>query len=288
MAELSAIIRMDGSLHLLGQDRYALQLSTENAAMARKVLRLLAELFDIHGEVTVRRSKLSGANNYLVFIPWQPRLVQALAELGVMSDSLSIRHDVAPRLVQRRCCAVAFVRGLFLGGGFVGDPVGEYHLELVTGNYFLAETAQTLLRRFGLSPKVTERRQQFAVYVKDGETIAQILAQMGASSAFLKWEDVRILKAMRSSVNRLVNCDTANLNKLIEAALAQLSDIAVIETEMGLGALSKGLHEVAVARLAYPQASVKELGEACEPQLSKSAVYHRIRRLRVLASSLKR
>ena len=121
-AELSAMIRMDGSLHLLGGERFALHLSSENAAVARLSLRLLGDLYGITGKVTVRRSKLSNANNYLVYVDWQPGLGQALNELGVLDDSFHLRQDVPGRLVRQSCCAVAFLRGLFLGGGFISSP----------------------------------------------------------------------------------------------------------------------------------------------------------------------
>lgn len=288
VAELSAIIRMDGSLHLQGQpNRYALHISTENAAVARKALKLFGDIFELKGEVTVRRWRLRDSNNYLLYIPENPRMGQVLNELGILDDSLNIRYGIAPRLVKQSCCAIAYLRGLFMGGGFVGHPAGEYHFELVTDNYTLAQDAQKLLNRFGLSPKILTRKKNFALYLKGADQIAQLLALIGAHTAVLKWEDVRILKGMRSSVNRLVNCDTANLNKAVEAALAQLSDIALIEEEIGLDRLPRGLADLAHTRLTHPQASIKELGEACEPPLSKSAVYHRIRRIQFLADGLR-
>jgi len=280
------MIRIDGSLHLLGGEKYALHLTTENAAVARKSLRLLGELYGLSGKVTVRRSKLSKANNYLVYIDWQPFLSQALNELGILDDSLSLRQDVPRRLIRQSCCAIAFLRGLFIGGGFISNPKGQYHLEITTDNFSLAQTIQRLLDKFEIKSALTERRGYLAVYMKQARAIVDFLALIGAYTALLTWEDVMIVKEIRGAVNRLVNCDTANLNKVVTAALEQLSDIAKVEDHMGIAALPAALREIAEARMANPQASLRELAEACSPQLTKSAAYHRIRRLQALAASL--
>lgn len=277
---------MDGNLHLLGSNRYALHLSTENAACARKSLRLLGDLYRLTGRVTIRRSKLSKANNYLVFVDWQTGLGQALNELGILDDLLNLRQDVPKRLIRKNCCAVAYMRGLFLGGGFISNPKGQYHLELTTNNLELAQTAGSLLSRFGLSSKLMERRGHHFIYIKQAQTIVDFLATIGANAALLQWEDIRILKGVRGNVNRLVNCDTANLNKVVKASLEQLSDIAKIDMGVGLNKLPQALKEIAEARIANPQASVKELGEVCSPKLTKSATYHRVRRLREFAAKL--
>ncbi len=288
IAELSAIIHISGSLHLQGQpNRYAIHISTENAAVARKVLKLFNDLFDMRGEVTVRRFRLSDANNYLVYLPEDQKMAQSLNELGIFDDSLNIRYGITPRLIKKSCCAVAYLRGLFMGGGFISDPKGKYHFELSTDNYGLTQDAVKLMNRFDLYPKIRERKNRFLIYLKGSEPMVQFLALIGAHAALLKWEDVRILKNVRASVNRLVNCDTANLNKSVEAALSQLSDIALIEEEMGLDKLPAGLAVTARTRMANPEVSIEELGKAHDPILSKSAVYHRIRRIKQLADKLK-
>ena len=150
----------------------------------------------------------------------------------------------------------------------------------------LAMTIRRLLARFKIRSAPAERRGHFEVYLKKSQAIVDFLALIGAYVALLTWEDVRILKGIRESVNRLVNCDTANLNKAVTAALEQLSDIAKIENDIGLAGLPPALRQIAEARLANPQASLKELGERCEPRLTKSATYHRVRRLQALAARL--
>jgi len=287
-AEISAIIHMDGSLHILGNERFALDVSTENAAVARLLYKYLASFFNLKVESIVRRSVLHKANNYLIHIPHQDGIAQALNELGILDDHMVVAPGILPRVVRKDCCAVAYLRGAFLGGGSISNPKGGYHFELTTDNAELAIDLQSLINRMGLHPKINDRKRNFAVYLKDSEEIIKFLALIGAYNALLKWEDERILKEMRSQVNRLVNCDTANLNKAVNAAAKQVEDINVVESELGLKNLPTSLQEFARVRVEYPYVSLKELGELFSPPLSKSAVYHRARRMSQLAERLKK
>ena len=283
-AELAALVRIEGTLHITGRERYRLEIATETAPVARKAIKLLHGIYDLKTELTVRRSVLHKTNNYLITVVSQPRLPQALNELGILDDTLTLAYGIAPRLVRRDCCAVSYLRGAFLGGGFVADPHGDFHFELTAETGEMAEDLRGLMARFGMQAKVTQRRGLHAVYLKGAEPIVTFLALVGAHRALLRTEDVRILKSMRSDVNRLVNAETANLQKSAEAAIAQIEAIRVLKATRGLDTLPPALRELAALRLEHPEASLRELGELAEPPLSKSAVYHRIRRLEELAS----
>ncbi|MDP2212155.1 MAG: DNA-binding protein WhiA [Candidatus Aquicultor sp.] len=285
-AEVSAIIHMDGTLHLLGDGRLALDVATENAAAARLLYKYLTDEFSLKVESIVRRSVLHKVNNYLIHIPDQPAITQALNEIAIIDDRSRYVQGILPRIVKRDCCAVAYLRGAFLGGGFVSDPKRDYHFELATDNEGLAADLMSLINRLGLHAKISERQRNFAVYLKDSEEIAKMLVLIGAHTALLEWEDQRILKEMRGQVNRLVNCDTANVNKAVSAAAEQLDHIKAIDSNIGLENLPLSLQEFARARVEYPYASLRELGELFDPPLSKSAIYHRVRRLSKLAKSL--
>lgn len=286
-AELAAILRIDGTLLIHGGGHFSLQVSTESAAVARRAVTDLHELLDLESNLTVRRNTLTKTNNYLIGIPDQPRLGQSLNEVGIVDDFLSIAYGVLPRLVRRNCCAISYLRGAFLGGGFVGDPRGEYHFEIDTDNEQLASDLRGILERFDLAARDRIRRGVHVVYMKEGDSIIQFLALVGAYAALLKSEDVRILKQMRAAVNRLVNMDTANVARSVAAALEQLTDIHLIEDLVGLAAIPPALCEIAQARLASPEVSLAELGAMCSPGLSKSAVNHRIRRIHALAAKLR-
>ncbi|MCL5291894.1 MAG: DNA-binding protein WhiA [Actinobacteria bacterium] len=287
IAELSGIIHTIGSLHILGDETFSLEAHSKNAAVARKIYRLLTELFHLRADVTVRRSILHRANDYLVSIPAQPVLTQALNELGILDDHLSVNRGLPARLLNKSCCAVAYLRGVFLGGGFASNPKGEYHFELATDNADFIEGLKELLERFQLHPGLVGRMRNYAVYLKGADEILSVLALVGAYNALLEWEDARIVKEVRAHVNRLVNCDTANLKKAATAAVNQIGDIELVDEEIGLERLPKGLRDIAKLRLENPSANIRELGELCEPPLNKQAVYHRIRRLTKLAESLR-
>ncbi|MBE0416660.1 MAG: DNA-binding protein WhiA [Coriobacteriia bacterium] len=283
-AELAALVRIEGTLHITGKERYRLEIATETAPVARKTIKLLHGLYDLKTELTVRRSVLHKTNNYLITVVSQPRLPQALNELGILDEGLALTYGIAPRLVRRDCCAISYLRGAFLGGGFVADPHGDFHFELTAETGEMAEDLRKLMGRFGIHAKVTQRRGLHAVYLKGAEPIVTFLALVGAHRALLRTEDVRIIKSMRNDVNRLVNAETANIQKSAEAAIVQLEAIHTLDATRGLESLPPALRELAALRLEHPEVSLRELGELADPPLSKSAVYHRIRRIEELAS----
>ncbi|MDI6901502.1 MAG: DNA-binding protein WhiA [Anaerosomatales bacterium] len=283
-AELSALVRVEGALHFTGNERFRLEVATETAPVARKAIKLLHGLYDLQTELTVRRSVLHKSNNYLITVPAQPRLADALGKLGIVDERLTPIYTVPEWLVAKDCCAVAYLRGAFLGGGFVADPHGDFHFELTAETDELAESLATLMQRFDMPAKITQRRGTYAVYLKGAEPIVTFLALVGAHRALLRTEDVRIIKEMRNEVNRLVNAETANLEKSARAALSQIEAIRRLAETRGLDNLPPALAELAELRLAHPDVSLRELGELADPPLSKSAVYHRIRRIEELAA----
>jgi cell division protein WhiA len=283
-AELSARMRVEGTIHLAGGERYRLEMATETAPVARKAIKLMHTLYSLKTELTVRRSVLHKTNNYLITVPSQPALAPALADLGILDESMGLAYGVPPRLVRKDCCAVSYLRGAFLGGGFVADPHGDFHFELTAETEQHARDLVGLMARFGIEARVTRRRGLFAVYLKGAEPIVTFLALVGAHRALLRTEDVRILKSLRNDVNRLVNAETANVQKSAEAAIGQVEDIRYLADAHGLDWLPPALQELAQLRLDHPDVSIRELGEYAQPPLSKSAVYHRIRRLESLAA----
>jgi cell division protein WhiA len=284
-AELAALVRIEGTLHITGPQRYRLEVATETAPVARAVIKLLHGVYELKTELTVRRSVLHKTNNYLITVPTQPKLSGALAELGILGENgFSIGID--SKLVKRDCCAIAYLRGAFLGGGFVADPHGDFHFELTAETEQLADDLVALMTRFDIPGRVAKRRGTFAVYLKGAEPIVTFLALVGAHRALLRTEDVRIIKSMRNDVNRLVNAEIANQQKTAEAAIEQLQAIEALTSVLGLENLPPALRELAELRLANPDVSLRELGELADPPLTKSAVYHRVRRIEELAAEM--
>lgn len=285
-AELAALVRIEGTLQITGPERFRLELATETAPVARKMVKLLHRLHGLKTEITVRRSILHKTNNYLITVVDQPILLQALNEIGVLGDSMTLTTGILPRVVRRNCCAISCLRGAFLGGGFVADPHGDFHFELTAESRQVAEDLSMLMQRFEIQSKVSQRRELYTVYLKGAEPIVMFLALVGAHSALLRTENVRVVKSMRNEINRLVNAETANLSKSADASLEQIEAIELLDKVIGLENLPPALRDLGYLRLEHPDVSLRELGELAEPPLSKSAVYHRVRRIADLARQI--
>lgn len=181
----------------------------------------------------------------------------------------------------------AFLRGAFIAAGSFTDPQKSYQFELVTQHRWQAEELCGLMADFGIHAHIMTRRDRFVVYLKDGSAIVDILNVIGAHKALMEFENIRILKEMRESVNRKVNCETANIEKAVKAAGRQLEDIALIKQERGLESLPEGLREVCEVRLQHPEIGLSELGNLMTPPLGKSGVNHRFRKISQIAEEIR-
>ena len=284
-AELAALLRMGSTLTFGLRRTFGLNFTTENAAVARKVLQLLkAEGGGIKTEITVSRSKrLKKNNSYTVQVPPAPEVAELLEHLGFLHDeSLNMDTDIA--ILKKNCCRIAYLRGAFLGGGSVNKPEAAYHLELVTGNFAFSQMLFQILRRMDFPVGLTDRKDSYIVYLKEGDAVIDFLAMLEAEEAVEAFEVARNVKEVREQVNRLVNCETANLQKAVDAAGRQLEEIQVL-AEAGLDKLPPKLRAAAEARMASPEASLSELAETLG--ITKSGLSHRMRKLGELARAAK-
>lgn len=192
-----------------------------------------------------------------------------------------------PTLLERTCCKRAYIRGAFLASGSISDPNKAYHFEIVCHSEELAQKLQMLFSCFEVEGKYVERKGHSVLYLKEGSQIVDALNIMEAYVALMNFENVRILKEMRNSVNRQVNCETANINKTVNAAVKQVNDIELIRDTIGLDELPDSLREMALLRLEYPEAALKELGNYLESPVGKSGVNHRLRKLAAIAEGLR-
>jgi DNA-binding protein WhiA len=281
-AELAAILHISGSIHLTGKERVAFSVSTESAGVARRTIKLLKLTYNLESETRVEQVwKLGKFHRYSLFIPAQKGLVEMLDDLGVFTRDRAIEEDIPPELVKKSCCRASFLRGVFLAGGSMTDPQKKtYHLELVTQNENFANGLVYLMNLSQINARISQRKNQFLVYLKDSETIGKLLTVINAHHGLIRMEEVKVIKGLRGEVNRLVNCETANLGKTLSAAWQQVEMIQELINTSGFSALPVSLRETAELRLEYPEASLKELGEHHHPPLSKSAVNHRLRQLR--------
>lgn len=292
VAELSAIVRMGGIVRFHGSHSISLRMMTENAAIARKIFVLLKNLYGLNIAIMVRKNRhLKKNNSYIMEVTAAMGAKRVLSEAGVLADDqngvLSLKYCIPKAMMEDRCCSRAYLRGAFLGGGSVSNPKKAYHLEFVTNSGQHALGLKRLVNRFGLNSKIVERKGNYVVYLKEGEQISDMLNIMGAHNALLKFENTRIYKNVRNNVNRIVNCETANLTKTIHASVKQIENIKHIRDTVGLNSLPLNLKEVAELRLNFPDASLKELGQMLTPTLGKSGVNHRLRRIEELAEDIR-
>ena len=287
-AELAALLRMGATITFGMHHTFGLNFTTENAAVARKVLQLLkSEGGSIRTEITVSRSRrLKKNNSYSVRVMPAPPVATLLEHLGFLHDE-SLNMDSDMGILRKSCCRAAYLRGAFLGGGSVNRPEASYHLELVTGSYGLGNLLYTLMKRMEFPVGFTDRKDSYIVYLKECDAIIDFLAMLQADKAVETFEIARNIKEVRSQVNRLVNCETANLQKAVDAAVRQLHDIEVLRRQKGgLAALPDRLRETAEARLEEPGASIVELGDMLG--VSKSGVNHRLRKLHAMAAAIEK
>lgn len=293
LAELAALIQVCGTIQLGGRKRVILRVNTENAGIARRIFLLLKELYNAQIEVMVRRNqRLRKNNNYYLVLTNRKQVTKILEDTGIIKGynegKLQINRTIEPSIIKKRCCKRAYIRGAFLGGGSLSDPEKIYHLEIVTHNETYANSLCHLINQFGLNSKTIERKNNFVVYLKEGEQIVILLNIIGAHSALLDLENIRIYKDMRNNINRIVNCETANLSKTVNAAVRQIENILYLREHYGLSKLSPSLREIAELRLENPDASLKELGQMLNPPIGKSGVNHRLRKLDKMAYDIKK
>lgn len=288
LAETAAILSLCGKIVITENNHYCVKIQTENFPVARKYFTLLKKAFNIKSEVSVRKSR--ELRFYSVVVKKDREAKRLLRDTclldsdGNISECMSLIHN---QLLKQNCCRRAFIRGAFLATGSVSDPEKSYHFEIVCASEAKAAQLRELLVQHAIDAKMVIRKKHYVVYVKEGSQIVELLGIMGAHVSLMQLENVRIVKEMRNSVNRKVNCETANLNKTVSTAVRQIEDIHYIESEIGLHELTEGLEEIARLRLNHPDASLKELGDMLSPKVGKSGVNHRLRKLSLIAEQLR-
>lgn len=294
-AELAGLIRSAGTLEIQAvasgatpeSGRLFIWVETGQAPVARKLVLLAKSVLGVAPEVLVRRQRrLRRTRSFGIhLVPSNP--MADLVRLGVLAPDGGLQRAIPEDLVSHNCCRRSYLRGLFLGSGSITDPGRGHHLEIVLRDESLADAAGQILFGFGIPVRISARRGELVLYLKESEQIGNLLGLMGAHQALLAYENVLAMKTVKNRVNRLVNAETANLEKSVDAGVRQAEDVKLIRRRLGLHALTPSLRELADLRLKHPGASLKELGEMCVPPLGKSGVAHRLRRIETLAGDLR-
>lgn len=283
-AELTALMHAAGSIRVSGIDGVAIVMKTDHGAIARKIMTLFREVFGFGVEVILeKRPQLRRGHTFRIEVPAGEPSRRVLNELEILDRMNHLDEGVPPNITRNECCRWSFLRGAFLGAGSLADPSkGTYHLEFVSESPDFAEGLFYMLSLGRLKAKMSVRKQTHVVYLKESASIIRLLSQLGACHAVLQIEDLRVMKEMRGDVNRRVNAETANLFKAAESGADQAKMIADLTEAVGMSNLPQSVREFALARLDNPELSLRELGALMNPPVGKSAMNHRLRKLRQL------
>jgi len=291
LAEIAGFVRMCGTLKLSGGGKITIIMATENPAIARRYMKLMKDYFNINVDLEIGQGEgIRKGRAYFLKIPHEEKSEQVLRETGILMvrEGLNYISDgIYDGLIKTKCCKKSYLRGAFLGVGTISAPEKGYHIEFVCNSETLANDVKKLINSFvDLHAKTVQRKNRYVVYIKESGQITDLLNIMGAHSHLLVFENVKILKEMRNKANRVSNCDSANLDKTINAAERQIEYIKKIEAKKGLKILPDKLFDVAMLRLENPEASLIELAELMNPPMKKSGINNRFKKIEEIAKKL--
>lgn len=289
-ATLSALVQSLGTLHYFGKDKFSVQIATDNASIARFIIKYLHSLYNVETELILRRNVLNKTPNYLIEMVASNTLYSALIDLGIFiqtNNGPSINaKGVSEKFKQKTCCKAAYLRGAFLGHGFISEPSGNFHFEVVFEREELAKDIVAFLKDCNVTSNYCQRRGKYLVYIKNGEGITEFLALTGAHKSALRLEEIRVFKSIRNDENRKINFEIANSARSSYAAAQQLQTIKKVVDHYGIKDLSPSLRQFIQLRVQDTNASIQELGKLADPPLSKSALYSRYKRIEKLAQDI--
>lgn len=289
-AELSGIAKLSGTIQIAGYKKINLKISTELNSIARKVFKILKSDYKINTNIVVNKNQMLKRNNsYVLTVTSDMGSENLMRSLGLLQqdEGFFTSNKIPSWVLEDEECKKAFIRGAFLGGGSISDPEKNYHLEFVVSNEDFAENLMELINSLGFNSKIVGRKNSYVVYLKESEQISDLLSHIGGFQALLSLQNTKILKQMRNNVNRIVNCETANLSKTVNAAVRQVENIKLIEKKMGISKLPKSLQQIALLRVENEDLTLKELGELLNPPISKSGVNHRLKKIEDIANELR-
>ena len=252
------------------------RVSTESQYNINRFSKLLNNLGFVNYDIKIQR------NMYSIFINKND-----IQELIRAEENINIANEILSYFLKSEILEKAFIRGTFLGSGTINNPEKKYHLEIFLKNLETAKYIIEILRKYSIDFKILERSKKYAIYTKEGEEISKFLALMGASASVLKFEEIRVYRDIKNNINRKVNCETANLNKIVNSSVKQINDIKYIKERGKFNELSEQLKEIAIVRIENPDMSLEELGKLLKKPIGKSGVNHRLRKIQKIVEELK-
>lgn len=287
ISELGGMFRVNGTI-LASSGNIKLRFTSETNSIARRIFAELKKLYNYDSIIEIsKNNQLRRKNLYRINIEGKTASL-FLKDIGLSDDPFSFLHlDIPKFLVDNSKKRKAFIRGSFLGAGSISNPERSYHLEIITGKLEYSQYFVELLKEYNIVARIVDRKDNYIIYIKDSEMISDFLSLIGAFQNLFKFEDIRVIKDIKNNVNRVMNCESANMDKTIEASLRQIDDIELIDRCIGLENIQDNLREVAEIRLKYPEYSLKQIGEELNPPVGKSGINHRFKKIRSIADNLR-
>ncbi len=289
MAELCAFICFGANV-FTDSGKFTIKISTESASAAKRCFTLIKKLFNPKIDIVTNKSKSGrGGYAYVLNIDDTDLCYEILKDCKLIDSDFekNVSFRIDNSISDNECCVRAFIRGAYLGAGSTANPEKGYHMEFVTHHHNLYSDFISVLKKAGLEAKVIKRKSNYVAYYKSGDEIEDILGFMGAVNCMMEFANVRIMKFTRNNVNRKVNCETANMDKALQAAWSQIEDINVIRQAKEFENLSDSLKYIAILREENPEATLMELAKKTVPPISKSGVSHRLKKLTEIANNLR-
>lgn len=294
-AMLSALVRSHGTLNIVGSGKFNVSFATDNAWIARFALSNFKEIYNLDTSLTYRRSVLHNTRNYLIELQHGKNLYIALFDMGILEKPsmdgdkpvFKIAAGIKQQFMEKDCCCAAYLRGAFLGSGYISEPTGDFHFEISVDKENQAKDMKSILQKKDIKSGVCVRRNSFLLYIKSGQAISDFLAFTGAHTSALKLENTRVSKQIANQINRQTNADVANSKRMVDAAYSQLVMIEKVAKHYGLQNIPPAIREFMILRIKNREASLSRLGELADPPLSKSAINSRLRRLEKMANEIK-
>lgn len=289
-AEFNSLFKMAGKIET-NNNESILKFTTENAAVARRIFKLVKIIYDTKVETEIKKNyRLNKNTSYNIEIRDKFVIEKILKDKKLLDEKTIFKnasYKLSSILLESRENKRAYIRGGFLGGGSISNPERSYHIEFVSKDEEFSKDLMEVINTFDLDSKIIKRKDNFVIYLKEADQISDLLNIIGAHQALLEFENIRILKDVRNDTNRLVNCETANLNKVVNASMRQVENILLIDRKIGLKNIPENLRDISEIRLNNRHMSLKEIGELLDPPISKSGVNHRFRKLDKLADDIR-
>ena len=291
LAELAAIIIFAGLVVQSDDGEFIICLQDDNARIFRKFFTLLKKAFNINTDILEEMDEVRAFGRiYRPVLSDKEKVRDLLTATRLLDQDGNVRDfamGASSMVTRNSCCKRAFLRDAFLYTGSISDPNKGYHLEFVCDHEGQARQLKELITSFEIEARIVKRKKYSVLYIKEGAGIVDLLNIMEAPVSLMNLENLRIVKEMRNSINRKVNCEVANITKTVNAATRQIEDITYLRDNYGFNKLQASLREMAQVRLEHPDASLAELGGFLDPPVGKSGVNHRLRKLSELAEKIR-